>query len=101
MFPSSCSPSSRGSGSSSCLAAMRVSTAIISGELRVGIPGAGEISGARAGADVVQDEVVPSVGVPAGHLRIRVVEVPERQRVGGARLLAGGLHVAVVDPLVA
>src|SRR4051812_13280218 len=100
MFPSSCSPSSSGSGSSSCLAAIRTSAEIISRKLRVWVPHPREIRRPRARADIVEDEVVPAVLVQARDFRSLVVQVTERKGVGGARLLACRHQISVVDPSV-
>ncbi len=58
----------------------------------VGIAHAAEIAGARAGAEVGEHAVVALVLLEDGDLALRIVQVAERDRLGGAGLLAGDLE---------
>src|SRR5687767_8869367 len=61
-----------------------------------------QVADRGAGVQRVQRGVVPLAGVELRHLALRVAQVAEADRLRGAGLLAGGLHLAFADgaPLV-
>src|SRR5438477_142668 len=49
-----------------------------------------EVSGARPGADLLQQHVMPAAATALCHDRAFVLQIAERDGLGGAGLLAGG-----------
>src|SRR5262245_8796867 len=68
-----------------------------SGELRVGVLHVAEVAGARPRAELGQEAVVARLLLGLADAAAGVVDVAEHDRLGRARLLAGGLDLAVAD----
>src|SRR3954469_9686681 len=70
-------------------------------QLRVHVADGREIGGARPRVELAEQRVVALLLLELRDTARRIVDVAEDDRVSGARLLTGGLHLAVANrPLV-
>src|SRR5215471_5324497 len=64
-------------------------------ELRIWIPHDGEVRGPRPRVQLAKQRVAADFRLQLRNAAVRIVQVAEHDRVGGTRLLAGGLELAV------